>query len=138
MLADKKLVTKLIPQDSPMIMVDELLTNNDKETVSCLLISNENIFCSNGIFNEPGLVENIAQTAALRSGYKSFTEGKEPPVGFIGSIKKMEIFDMPKSGNIITTKVKVMSELMNAMVMEGEIFIGEKLIAKGTLNIFLQ
>ena len=48
------------------------------------------------IFKEPGLVENIAQTAAARAGYISHTENKPVLVGYIGAVNNLQVFSLPK------------------------------------------
>ncbi|MCK5765821.1 MAG: hypothetical protein KAH26_07550, partial [Bacteroidales bacterium] len=69
MLATKNTVTKLLPQGSPMIMVDTLISHDDRRTVTAFTIKKENIFVVNGRFSEAGLIENMAQSAALRTGW---------------------------------------------------------------------
>jgi len=138
MLADKNLVSQLIPQGHPIIMVDELISNTESVTVSSFTIKEDNIFCNDGFFREPGIVENIAQTAALRSGYEGYINNKKPAVGYIGSLKKLKIFELPAVKDKLITEIRIVSELMNALVIEGETRVGDRIIAKGNLNIFLQ
>ena len=97
-----------------------------------------NIFCKDEQFTEPGIVENIAQTAALRSGYEAYLKKREPDVGFIGSVKNLIINRIPKVGDMLITKVEVISELMGAMVVYGQTRIDNEIIAEGQLNIFIQ
>ena len=66
----------LIPQRPPFVMIDKLLSFSETTTTTGLSIRADNIFVENGLFKEPGLVENIAQTAAARAGYVSQTEKK--------------------------------------------------------------
>ena len=69
MLADKKEVLNYIPQREPMVMVDGLLEVDETFAISRLQVTPENIFCQNGHFTEPGLIENMAQTSwVLGSG----------------------------------------------------------------------
>ena len=53
-----------IPQKPPMVMVDKLIFAEEKKVVTSFLIRRDNIFCSDGVFTEAGLIENMAQTAA--------------------------------------------------------------------------
>ncbi len=87
---------------------------------------------------ESGLFENIAQTAAAGNGYKARVNNAEPPLGFIGAIKKSRLYNLPVSGSTIQTRVKIISELMNAMVAEGEIFQENNILLSCQLNIFLK
>ena len=136
-LANKSEVQRIIPQKPPMTMVDILITNDDKTSVSQFAIDEQNIFCKNGVFHEPGLIENIAQTAALRNGYEAKQLGEEAGKGFIGSVKRLTIFKLPTDTDTLTTKITVLHELMNAMVIKGKVFVNTQLMAECEMNIFL-
>ncbi len=138
MLADFSLVSQLIPQGKPMIMVEKLISNDEINTISSFTILSDNIFCDGNNFCEPGLIENIAQTAALRSGYMAHLKKIKPSVGFIGSVKRLKINQLPKVGDELITKVTIESEMLGALVISGEIKIGDNVVAEGTMNIFLQ
>ena len=66
-------ILSYIPQRPPFVMVDEIIDSGEKKTCSKFLIKEDNIFVENGFLKEPGLVENIAQTAAARAGYTYFS-----------------------------------------------------------------
>ena len=138
MLVDSNNVIHLIPQKHPMVMVDGLISNDDSATISKLEITEQNIFCRNGYFQEPGLIENIAQTAALRAGYEADQNDEEPAVGYIGSVKRMMIYELPIDNDILSTKITIVNRLMNVLIIKGEVMVGVKLMAEGEMNIFLQ
>ena len=119
-------------------MVDGLLEHNEDSTVSRLALSENNLFCQDGHFHEPGLVENMAQTAALRSGYEGFLKNEQPKVGFIGSLKNIEIYELPKDTDILTTKLTVLNELLQALIIHCQVFVEKKLMAEGEMTIFLK
>ena len=138
MLANKQKVLNLIPQKAPMAMVDGLLESDREKTISTLTVEPDNLFVEEGFFKEPGLIENIAQTAALRSGYEAAKLGSEPRVGFIGSVKRMKIYNFPKVGDQLHTRVTILMAMENISVIKGEVTISGKLVAEGEMNIFLQ
>ena len=79
-----------------MVMIDKLLFSDTEKCITGLHITEENIFCNDGLFREPGLIENMAQTAAVQAGYNSSLKSeqgkfKEAPIGFIGAIKDLKI-----------------------------------------------
>lgn len=131
-------IQNLIPQKEPMMMVDGLIEHGEKQTVSKLILSKNNLFCQDGFFHEPGLVENMAQTAALRSGYAAFLKNEQPKVGFIGSLKNIEIYELPKDSDELKTKVTVLNELLQALIIKAEVFVKQKLMAEGEMTIFLK
>ncbi|HMJ46203.1 MAG TPA: hypothetical protein VK498_02685, partial [Ferruginibacter sp.] len=62
-------ILSYIPQRPPFVMVDKILSSGESSTRTSFIIHEKNIFVENGKFREPGLVENIAQTAAAGAGY---------------------------------------------------------------------
>ena len=119
-------------------MVDSLLETSEGKTVSGLTVQPGNLFVENGFFKEPGLIENIAQTAALKAGYEASVNKKPAPVGFIGSVKRMKIYNLPKTGQTLTTTLTVLTQMANISVVKGEITVEGTLLAEGEMNIFLQ
>ena len=138
MLLEKSEVFNLIPQKQPMAMVDGLIAHDETTTTSRLALNKQNIFCKNGFFYEPGLIENIAQTVALRAGYIANKNDVDPKLGFIGAVKRMHIFELPCDTDILHTKITVLNQLMNASIINGEIYVGSKIMAKGEMTIFKQ
>ncbi len=124
-----------IPQKPPMVMVDRIVASDDISTTTALLIRGDNIFTENGLFREPGLIENMAQTAACSAGLKPGVT--DPPPGFIGGIRNLVIQDFPPVGDEIHTKVTVLHEVFDATIVQGEVFWGDRTIASCELKIFL-
>jgi predicted hotdog family 3-hydroxylacyl-ACP dehydratase len=137
MIAGKEDITRYIPQGPPMVMIDCLVSAEGKRTVTTLEVREDNIFCSNGILREPGLIENMAQTAAAGVGYIANRENRKPPVGFIGGIKNLVIRELPACGEEIVTETIVTHEILDATLAEARIRIGERIIAEAELKIFL-
>jgi len=90
-ILDKTFVENLIPQKAPFVMVDKLLAFCENEITAGLTVPEENIFVSENIFQESGLVEHMAQSVALYTGYQYFLKNEMPPTGYIGSIKSIKI-----------------------------------------------
>ncbi len=120
-----------------MVMVDRLVDIRDKTTVTSFLVRDDNIFCTCGEFREPGLIENMAQTAAAGVGAKPGNTGGKPPLGFIGGIRNLKIEGFPKVGQQIITQITVLHEVFDATIVQGEIFLEDRLIASCELKIFL-
>lgn len=130
---------KYIPQAPPFEMIDQLLNANPTESHSQLAIQEDNIFVENGYLTEPGLIENMAQTAAAGIGYLAFSDGAtESPIGFIGQIKNLKIYWLPKVGQRITTHVSVQNALLNVRVLTASIHLEENIIATTEMKVFLQ
>lgn len=136
-IASETEILQYIPQRPPMVMVGKLCSVEGNTTTTSLLITEDNIFCQDGVLQEPGLIENMAQTAAAGAGYLARIEQKEPSRGFIGGIRDLKILEFPPPGSRIITKVTVTHQVFEASVVKGEIFLDERLIAGCELKIFL-
>ena len=118
-------------------MVDRLVEVVDKTTVTSFLIRDENVFCEKGLLREPGLIENMAQTAAAGVGSKPGNVSEAPPLGFIGGIRNLHIHCLPRAGEEIMTRVTVIHEVFDATVVQGTVFLGDRVAAECELKIFL-
>ncbi len=128
-----------IPQRPPFVMVDKMLEKGDNYLISGFYIEASNVLCEHGKFKEGGLVENIAQTAALFAGTKFVDQGKEIPVGYIAGIKDLFIYKLPAAGEHIVTKTTLTHELMNIQMVTGEVFNqNDEKIAECELRIFIK
>jgi predicted hotdog family 3-hydroxylacyl-ACP dehydratase len=137
MLVQGDQILQLIPQRPPMVMVDKLISIEEKTTTAGLTVLPENIFVMDGLFREPGLIEHIAQSAALGVGYYYRSRNEEVPTGFIGAIKNLVINFLPEAHCELITEITVEHEVLNATLIRGKVFLKEKLVAECEMKIFL-
>ncbi len=135
-LADKDAVLKMIPQASPMVMIDRLVNNDEHSTESGLEITEDNVFCYNGYFSASGLTENIAQTAAARGGYMAMKENRPVNIGFIGAVKKLKVFQLPQVGQRIKTRIEVKNRVLNFSMVTGQVYCQGQLMAECDMRIY--
>ena len=131
-------ILTLIPQRWPFVMVDELVSSNDDTTQTTLLVQAGNVLVNDGILSEAGLVENIAQTAAAGAGYAARQFGKPVKPGFIGAVKNLEVFALPKVGDTIETEVKIENRVFDVSIIKGKITCEGSTIAQCEMKIFIQ
>ena len=131
-------IAGLIPQKAPFVMVSSLIAVTETTARSSFEISNDNVFVKDGIFQEAGLMENIAQTAALRAGYISKTEDKPVSRGYIGAVKDFEIFHLPKAGDVLETEISIEEQVFNMTIISGKVWLKDVLIASCKLNVFTE
>jgi predicted hotdog family 3-hydroxylacyl-ACP dehydratase len=133
-ITDASFVQSLIPQKAPFIMVDKLLFYSEKKVVSGFTISEENIFTRDTVFTAPGLIEHMAQTVALYTGYQYFLLNKPAPTGYIGAIKKVEIDQLPKVGQELTTSVIILHDILGVTLVQIETDCEGTLIAASEMK----
>lgn len=129
---------KYIPQAPPFVMIDELLHTTGAETVTSFTIREGHLFVENGRFTEPGLMENMAQTAAAGMGKKAADHEEAVQVGFIGAIKNWELQSLPLVGDMIETRITVLHQIMNAHIVQAVITCKGQQVAAAEFKIFLQ
>ena len=134
----EKTITCYIPQRQPMVMVDTLEYADEKMAVTSLTIPADNIFLENGFFKEPGLIENIAQTAAAQVGYYCDKNNIRIPIGYIASVRHLFIKKFPPMGARISTTIKVVTQIADFLVIEGEITYLNAIIVSCVLKVFIK
>lgn len=137
-LVNKEEITQYIPQKHPIVMIDTLESCEGNVTKTKFKIEADNLFVKDNVMHEPGVVENIAQTAAAKAGYEVKKLGKEPLLGFIGAIKDLVISDLPKVGETLETTVTIKTEVMGVTIIEGVSECAGRKIASCEMKIFIQ
>lgn len=135
-LVAKSEIEKLIPQRPPMVMVHELLESSDHHAKTSLMIESNNLFVRNGKLREPGLIENIAQTAAAQVGYQCLEKMVAVPIGYIASIKNLKIVNLPLINSAISTTVKVTNQILDVTVVEGYVEQEGAVVCSCEMRIF--
>lgn len=130
-------IQSLIPQKPPFVMIDKLLAFTETATTTGFSIKEDNIFVEHDVFKEPGLVENIAQTAAARAGYISHTENKPVLVGYIGAVNGLQVIALPKTGDELITEITIENQIFDVTLISGKITCNGQLIAQCKMKIFI-
>ena len=117
-------------------MVGKLTAFDEKTTVTETEIKEDNIFVCDGVFSAPGLVENIAQTCAARIGYvNKYILKKGIQLGFIGAIRNLEITGFPKVGDVITTCVTVIDDVLGMTLANAVVTCNGETLATTEIKI---
>lgn len=128
----------LIPQRPPIVMVDSFFGIEENCSYSGLTVTPDNIFCEAGKLQEPGIIEHIAQSAAARIGFIYTRQGAQVPLGFIGSVDKLKIYDLPEVGMKLFTEITVVQEVFDITLIAAQVKADEKLIAECRMKIFIK
>ncbi len=137
MLLSTEKTHDLLPQKKPFILVDHLINCGVDFCTSSFKIPQDHVLVENDIVTTGLLIENIAQTAALHLGYTYQQKQMESPTGFIAEIKNLNIFHLPKINDVLTTKIKIETEVFNCIIVSGQICIEGQNIADCNLKVFL-
>jgi 3-hydroxyacyl-[acyl-carrier-protein] dehydratase len=131
-------IEKLIPQRAPFIMVHTLVHADTERATTQFEILLDNILVEEGVLAESGLIENMAQTAAVHAGYTYRQMNLPVPIGYIASIKDLKIVAHPSIGSTLTTSVQIVNQVMNVIIAKGEIISDSQPVAECELRIFIK
>jgi len=138
MVFEKINMEELLPQRPPFVMVDKLLSVNEKSACTELLITADNIFTKNGEFAEAGIIEHIAQTCAAGMGYINVCTYKDTvKIGFLSAIRDFTLRRLPKVGETLHTCVSIVELVMGMILIKSEVKINDETIAEGDMKIFI-
>ena len=131
-------IHELLPQRKPFVMVDKLVYFDEKTTTTSFLVREDNLFVENGRLNACALAENIAQTCAARLGYvNKYILKRGIQVGFIGAVKDMKVIDTPVVGDVLTTTIHVLEQIMGLTLVTAVIRIGDRVVTTAEMKIAL-
>lgn len=136
-ILDKIFVGNLIPQKKPFVMVDKLISFKENEIIAGISIVADNLFTKDSTFQESGLIEHMAQSVALYTGYQYYLKNEPAPTGYIGSIKSIEILRLPKLNENVETTVSVLHEFMGVTLVEIISKVGDEIISNGQMKTVL-
>lgn len=140
-------IEQFLPHRAPMLMVDSILDISDKHVVCSFVIQPDNIFVENGLFQEAGLMENMAQTCSSIVGQTFYHDDYNPQsdkriIGFISGIKQMNVFELPVVGQNVLTNSTLTSRFdgedyaICTMLVQAK--VGDVLLSSAEINLFLQ
>lgn len=136
-LLEKETVENLLPQKFPFVMVDTMYSYTETSLISGLTIQNDNIFTENNIFLEAGLIEHMAQSVALHTGYQFFLRNETAPTGYIGSIKEIAIKKLPEINDSIQSEVTILQEFAGITLVNIVTKLNNEEIANGQMKTVL-
>jgi predicted hotdog family 3-hydroxylacyl-ACP dehydratase len=127
----------LVPQKPPFTLVSNLLYVDENMSVCSFTIEDENIFVKNGYYSTAGMVESMAQTAAAGTGYLFKSKNKPVPIGYIGSVQKLEIFDWPPVKSEITMEVTRITDVLQVSLVSACVKYQNAVLATCEMKIFI-
>ena len=131
-------ILNLIPQRPPIVMVDSFFGFEENRSYYGLTVTTDNLFCEAGRLQEPGIIEHIAQSAAARIGFIYTRQGEKVPLGFIGSVDKLKIYNLPEAGMKLFTEITIVQEVFDITLISAQVKTEEELIAECKMKIFIK
>jgi len=131
---DQSIIYQCIPQRPPMVMVDGLLDYHVNGILATFTVAPDHIFVKDEILQESGLIEHMAQSVALHTGFGYYLREEQAPIGYIGSISNLEIYQCPKVNQQIRSEVTVLQEFSGVTLVEITSKVEQTIIATGQMK----
>lgn len=133
-ITNKEVLLECIPQRSPIVMVDALISFEDHEVVSGFTVYAEGLFAKNETLTEPGLIEHMAQTVALHTGFGFYIKNQQAPTGYIGSISDLRVSRLPVQNETIITTATILHEFSGVTLVDIVSKVQGTVIASGRMK----
>lgn len=127
-----------IPQRSPFVMVDSYYGKRELSSFTGLTVRDGNVLTDGNLFSESGLIEHMAQSAAVSAGVDFIARGSSVPKGFIGAVSKMKIRMLPEVGKKLNTTITEIQKFQGISLVSAKVECEDQIVAECELKIFLQ
>lgn len=129
-------INGLIPHRQPMLLVDRLVRLAEDEATSETVFDPDSIFLkADGRVEEAALFEMMAQTFAAATAAQR--DGPGPAAGYLVGLKRVTIHGPARADETVIVRVKIISQVEDFFVVEGQVHQGVKLLAAGQITVFV-
>ena len=119
-------------------MVDKLFEASDSTVETGLGVCSSNIFVDkDNTLSETGMIEHIAQSAAVFAGYNDWINHRPIVLGYIAEIKKFKLEKNAMVGDCLVSSLKVVSQALNITLMDAVTKIDDQVVASCKIKIFM-
>ena len=128
-------ITSLIPQRPPFMMVDKILSCDDTDGVTELVVRQDNILLDDSKLSSAGITENMAQSCAARMGCVDRLHNEPIKLGYIGEIKNLKIYRQPLLDEKLTTEIHIMMEYFDMTLASVCTKVDDVVIAEARIKL---
>lgn len=112
-------IHELLLQQEPFVIVERLTGFDDRHTSTETIVRPSSFFVKHGVLTPCGVMENIAQTCAVRIGYiNKYILHRDIQIGVVGALQGMEIGFLPHEGDVLTTRVEVQADMQDMVLLK--------------------
>ncbi|MDD7454791.1 MAG: beta-ketoacyl synthase N-terminal-like domain-containing protein [Bacteroidales bacterium] len=131
-------ISEILPQRRPFVMVSGLQSFSMEETVTWFKVDSDNSFMDGDLLEAEGLIENVAQSCALRIGFiNKYILNKPVDVGYVCAVKSFNISRSVHFGEVLVTRICVTKEFGSVLMVDASIHSGCDEVASGSMTIAL-
>jgi radical SAM protein with 4Fe4S-binding SPASM domain len=127
----------LAPHAPPMLMLDRVVEIRERMAVCEVTISRDTLFVNDdGRLDPASYPEIISQAIAAQEGFRKMGNKNYEHSGLLLGIKNLEVFGDAVIGDMLRVFVRKIARYGDLGIVEGEVFKGENLIARGEMKLW--
>lgn len=138
---DERAVTDFIPHRPPFVLVDALYYYDATIAISGFTVKPDTLFVRDQYFQETGMIENMAQTMALRAGILARTgnegESGSPRIGYLAAVSQLKLLSRVAVGSLLITELEVVRDLKTFLMLRATCSCQGMAAAKAELTVYL-
>lgn len=130
-------IHSLLPQQEPFVMVGALTHYDDKTVRTETVIAADNLLVDGGSMSVAGMLENIAQTCAARTGYisKYILHRDDIKPGVIAAVDRLKVSRRPNVGETITTEIRLAAAYLGMTMFDADISAGGETLLTTSMKL---
>ncbi|MAK36116.1 MAG: hypothetical protein CMC15_08070 [Flavobacteriaceae bacterium] len=137
-ITDPSMLHRLLPHRSPMLLIDTVLSYTEQSIVCSYKVVQNSLFVIDSIFSESGIIEHMAQTVAVHTGYSGYLNQHPTREGYIGAIKSVEVMRLPKLGEVLTSEATILYSAMEMTLVAITSVVNEVPVARAEMSTILK
>jgi predicted hotdog family 3-hydroxylacyl-ACP dehydratase len=128
-----------MPHCAPMRLVYRLLSvEGDRAEAESKLEAGALGLDPDGKVERTVLLEMVAQSYAAASGYRDLSENKPPALGYLVGVSDFRIERSPHAGELLRIEIQSANSFEDFYLVKGRVLCHDKVLAEGTLKVWLQ
>ena len=137
-ITDPSMLHRLLPHRSPMLLIDTVLSYTEQSIVCSYEVVQNSLFVIDSFFSESGIIEHMAQTVAVHTGYSGYLNQQPTREGYIGAIKSVEVMRLPKLGEVLTSEATILYSAMEMTLVAITSIVNEVPVARAEMSTILK
>lgn len=126
----------LVPHRPPMLLVESLLARDGNRASARAVLPAAGIGATDGRLLPEYLVELVAQTAAMASGYEALALGRPASGGMLAGIDGFTFAGRAAAGSVVRIETEEQFAFGAIRLIHGEVFAGPELLASGDIKVW--
>jgi predicted hotdog family 3-hydroxylacyl-ACP dehydratase len=126
-----------IPHRPPILCIDRVLEADADHAMAERVVA-PGADIEEGELWEEGLVEGLAQTAAVLNAFDERKAGRRSRKGMLVGVRRCQIRRRARVGERLTFRVELIRRILPLAVMRCEVRAGDELLASGEMKFYVE